>query len=250
MILAVNIGNTNVRAAIGEKKHIEAVAVLPTDELNSAEDFNHFLNKSFGEKIWRRVEGSIISTVVPQKNSYIKETLIQGTGKIPKTIERRSLSYINASQYDGLLGEDRIVCCAGVLSKYEPPFILVDFGTATTVNVVNEKSEFLGGAILPGVKTGIKALSDNTAQLMETEIEGDIPVIGKNTRENLLSGAIIGLALAVEGYISLIEGELGSGFAVVVTGGHAPLVLPYCRFPYTHEPDLLPKGLFALYYEI
>lgn len=248
MIMAVNIGNTNIRTAIGNKgeKEIIKEAVLTAKELNSEGDFKNFIEKSFGLNIWRDIDGSIISTVVPEKTSFVTDAVIAETGKSPQRIDAQSRRKLYA-QYDGLLGEDRVACCAGALKKYGPPFIVVDFGTATTVNVVNPEGDFIGGAILAGVRTSLLALSDNTAQLPNIEMDARIPVIGKNTRENLLSGAVIGSAFAVEGYIRRMEWEMDRKLPVIITGGHAPIVLPYCKFVNMHEPGMLLMGLFALY---
>lgn len=248
VIMAVNIGNTNIRTAVGEKgdKRIDKEAILTARELNSAGDFKSFIEESFGVDIWESINGSIISTVVPEKTSFVTDAVIQETGKAPQRIDMHNSRKIYV-KYEGLLGEDRMACCAGALQKYEPPFIVVDFGTATTVNVVNKDGEFIGGSILAGVRTSLLALSENTSQLPRIDIDARIPVIGKNTGENLLSGAVIGSAFAVEGYVRQVERDMGTNIPVIVTGGHASIVLPYCGFANMHEPSLLLMGLFALY---
>ncbi|MCL1998596.1 MAG: type III pantothenate kinase [Turicibacter sp.] len=243
MILAVNIGNTNIRAAIGQID-IEAQAVFYSDEIADfstiATLFANTLDFS-----WDEIEGVIISTVVPEKTELIIAALSTKTDNIKRVDVSKRL---NTEAYSGLLGEDRAVCSFMALQKYIPPFVIIDFGTATTINIVNGASEFIGGAILSGLFTGLNALNTTTAQLPKIDFEQmqNIPIIGKNTAENLASGAVYGLAAAAEGFLNRIEKEMPLT-AVIVTGGHAPIILPYATFDYVHEPDLLLLGLFALY---
>jgi type III pantothenate kinase len=125
--------------------------------------------------------------------------------------------------------------------------VLIDFGTATTFNLVNKDGIFMGGAIMAGLQTGLNALAENTAQLpVMSNMWGEPKVIGTDTTENLLSGAVIGTAGAAEGFIDRIKAEIGEDIKVIATGGHAPVVLPVCRFPYIHEPSLLLEGLLNL----
>ena len=241
MILAINIGNTNIRAAIGNGG-IEAQTVFyaHTDNI-----IDH-LQEGFGD-IWDKIKGSIIATVVPEQEGKVMKALQDKIKKPVKRVDVRNCGNLRTDKYKGLLGEDRVVCCARALQKYAVPLAVIDFGTATTINVVDKEGEFIGGAILPGLRTGLDALVRNTAQLPPITVGKSIPLIGKNTTENLESGAVIGLACAVEGFLGRIEKELGYEISVVVTGGHAPVILPYCQFEYSHEPVLLLEGLLSLW---
>ena len=242
MILAVNIGNTNIRAAIGCQDIINQT-VFHIDEGCVTDQ----IEAGLGE-IWDKIEGSIIATVVPEHTDMVMSALKHKTGRPVKRIDKKHCGGLRVDSYEGLLGEDRIVCCARALQKISPPFIVIDYGTATTINVVNGSGEFIGGAILTGLQMSLDALTRNTAQLPQINAAKEkIPLIGKNTMENLQSGAIIGLACATEGFLNRIEEEMGCKMPVIVTGGHSPVILPHCRFDYIHEPSLLLEGLLALY---
>ena len=251
MILAVNIGNTNIRAAIG-KKEPEMDAVAWGDEVASGESLTRFIEERFGSDIWNRLEGSILASVVPGQTPLVAGAIEAKTGTAPQRIDIRGCVSLNLKQYKGVPGEDRVVCCVGALQKYQPPFILVDFGTATTVNAINGQREFVGGAILAGLHISLEALADRTAQLpliipVKADLNARVPLIGTGTEENLLSGAILGQAFAVEGYVNRIKNQLGPQTKLIVTGGHAPVILPCCNFEYIHEPNLLLCGLFSLF---
>ena len=250
MILAVNIGNTNIRAAIGRHEIIDQIVFYATDG-----PIIEQIEAGLGS-VWDQIEGSIIASVVPSQTEMVKAALEQKTGRPVKQVNKNLCGDLRVDKYEGLLGEDRVVCCAQALNKMRKsspeglhkPFVVIDYGTATTINVVNGDGEFLGGAILTGLQTGLDALTRNTAQLPHIEIEkAEIPLIGTNTIENLQSGAAIGLACATEGFLKRIEEEMGCQLSVIVTGGHGPVVLPYCRFDYIHEPSLLLEGLLELY---
>jgi len=242
MILAVNIGNTNIRAAIGGQSIIKQT-VFHSDE-GCVTDL---IEAGLGA-IWDQIEGTIIATVVPEHTDMIVSALEKKTKRPVKRIDKNHCGHLRVDRYEGLLGEDRIVCCAQALRKFSSPFVVIDYGTATTINVVNGDGEFIGGAILTGLQTGLDALTRNTAQLPPiSTVTEQIPLIGKSTVENLLSGAVVGLACATEGFLTRIEEEMGCKMPVIVTGGHGPIILPYCRFDYIHEPSLLLEGLLALH---
>ncbi|MCL2421643.1 MAG: type III pantothenate kinase [Defluviitaleaceae bacterium] len=249
MILAVNIGNTNIRAALGHADGtIADQTVFHIDKGNILDQIEAGLSPA-----WDQIEGSIIATVVPEHTHAVVSALKSKINGSVKRIDIKNCGSLRVDQYEGLLGEDRVVCCAQALQKFSTPFVVIDFGTATTINVVNGDGAFIGGAILAGLQTGLDALTRNTAQL--PQISGsdakktEILLIGKNTKENLHSGAVIGLACAMEGFLFRIKKEMGycEKTPVIVTGGHAPAILPYCQFDYIHEPSLLLEGLLTLY---
>jgi len=246
MRLAVNIGNTNIRAALGDKDNIIAQTVFYVDEGQVTD----LIEAGLGNDIWHKIKETLIATVVPSYTETVMTAIEAKTKKPVKRLNINKLGDLKIDQYQSVLGEDRAVCCARALQKYSPPFVVIDYGTAATINVVNGEGEFLGGAILPGLHTGLKALTSKTAQLPDIEkFDTNIPVIGKNTLQNLQSGAAIGLACATEGFLSRIEEELGKKskeIKVIVTGGHGPVILPYCRFSYFHDPSLLLEGLLSL----
>jgi type III pantothenate kinase len=248
VILSVNAGNTNIRAAVGTNGKVIKDAKFATKDLLTEADFVNFAQTNFGDNIWKELDGGIISSVVPAKTELISNPFTAKTGKGAKRVNSKNcLPVLNTSGYGGNLGEDRAACCAGAVKKYGAPFALIDFGTAVSVNIVDKGGIFKGGAILLGVNKFLKAISENTAQLPRLEIRDKINIIGKNTEENILSGAVRALAFAAEGYIETAKQELGENMRVIITGGQAQDVLPYCGFKNIFDPAILFKGLFALY---
>ncbi|MDQ4129561.1 MAG: type III pantothenate kinase, partial [Actinomycetota bacterium] len=140
------------------------------------------------------------------------------------------------------VGADRIVNALAGFSKYGGPVIVVDFGTATTFDVVSENGEYLGGAIAPGIQLAARALFEQTARLPVVELVPPRSVVGKNTVESVQSGLVYGYAAMVDGMVERIAKELGTP-TVVATGGLAATVIGECRTVDHHEPWLTLEGL-------
>ena len=136
---------------------------------------------------------------------------------------------------------------AWAAANYPLPLVTVDLGTCTTLNVVRRGGIFTGGVIAAGVETGIRALARNTAQLSAVKLKTPDHIIGKNTAECLLSGAVAGTAAMLDGIVGRIEEELGEPVTLVTTGGAARLVEPLLRHPHIHDPEMLTLGLAYLY---
>lgn len=245
MILSVSIGNTNIRCAVGTKENNRRVD-LPTNIICRAEEFIGALEEHFNADVWQVVQGSIVASVVTDKTPIISEAIRQKTNKLPQRIDISKLN-IDVSGYKSNLGEDRAVCCAAALSEYAPPIIVVDLGTATTVNFIDAMGVFIGGAIFIGVQTGLSALCEHTSLLPQVSDCTNVTTIGNDTQGGLISGAVIGTANMIEGYINRIGMDLGGTPTVIVTGGNAPAILPHCRFDFVHKPTLLIDELFLQY---
>ena len=145
------------------------------------------------------------------------------------------------------VGSDRIVIAVAALQEYKPPIILVDMGTATTMEVVDHGNTYLGGCIIPGVRVSAEALSSRASQLPGIQLDKPRRVIGKNTVECMRSGIMYGAAAMLDGMLDRMEEELGKRTTVVVTGGMAQFIAPLCRRKMMVEKDLLLKGLYAIY---
>ena len=144
------------------------------------------------------------------------------------------------------VGADRIVNAVAVAEAVDGPAIVVDFGTATTFDVVNTRGEYVGGAIAPGIEISLDALRRRGAQLRKVELRRPRSVIAKNTVEALQSGMLFGVASQVDGMVARIAEELGvplPDVAVVATGYLAPLVVSECTTFTAHEPWLTLRGL-------
>jgi type III pantothenate kinase len=149
----------------------------------------------------------------------------------------------------GALGSDRIVNSVAVVHYYGSPAIIVDFGTATTVEAVGRAARYLGGALMPGIYLSLEALAARAAKLQNVDLEAKTPqAIAANTPDSIRSGFIYGYAGAVDALIRRFKDELGEPDAhVLATGGPAPFIVRHCREIDTLDPDLTLKGLRVLY---
>jgi len=240
----MDIGNTNIKCALGEANNY-ATASFETQKLTCAQDFENFIDESFGADIWGKLRGCALASVVPERCAIITQ-LLHEKNVLLRRLEP-STCEVDFSRYQSVLGEDRAVCTFAEANKYPLPLVVIDFGTATTINVVDENKVFLGGAIAAGIQTGLLALTARTAQLPPVALNQTPKLIGQNTTEALVSGALIGAACLAQGYIRLLEAELGILSSIIVTGGNAAKVLPVLGDSIEHEPTLLMDGLFMLY---
>lgn len=145
------------------------------------------------------------------------------------------------------VGSDRIVNAVAAINEYAAPLIIIDMGTATTFCVVDEKKNYIGGMILPGVRISLDALTSGTSQLSRISIEAPKKIIGKNTIDCMKSGIINGNAACIDGMISRINRELGQEATVIATGGLAKKIVPHCEKEILIDDELLLKGLRLIY---
>ena len=145
------------------------------------------------------------------------------------------------------VGSDRIVIAVAALAEYKAPLILMDLGTATTIEVVEPENKYLGGIIFPGVKISLDALTSRAAQLPGISLDKPKAVIGKNTIDCMRSGMMFGTAAMIDGLVERIEEELGHPSTLIATGGMAQFITPLCKRDIILEKDLLLKGLNLIY---
>lgn len=244
MIFLASIGNTNLTYGLFNQEII-ATERFPTQKLSDQhciEDIYFSLLSKHGLENGQ-IKGTVVSSVVPEKTSLLLNTLQKITLSAPLFVSARTDWEFDFSAYLGVIGTDRLLCCSAALKKYKPPLIVIDFGTATTVNVINSSGAFIGGVILPGVSTGLQALTANTSLLHSVPFSHPKSVIGKNTAECMLSGATYGTAALIEGLVNRIQQELNILTPIIVTGGNADVVIPYCDLELHIEPNLLLEGL-------
>ena len=147
------------------------------------------------------------------------------------------------------LGMDRMIIAVAALAEYKPPLTLLDMGTATTMDVVDENGNFIGGCIIPGIRISLEALTSKTAQLPGINLDKPGKVIGKNTVDCMRSGIMYGTAAMIDGMLDRMEEEIGKSTTVIATGGVSRYVVPLCRREIKLEKDLLLKGLNILYHK-
>ena len=252
MILAIDIGNSNIVLGGVDEEKILFEARLRTDATHTSDQYAvelKMLLEIYGYKA-QDVEGAIIASVVPQVLNSIQTAVKKLTGKQslvvgPGLKTGLDIRLENPSQ----TGADLVVGCVAALRAYKPPMIVLDMGTATTMVVLDEKGALIGGCICPGVKISMDALTDRTALLPGLQLDQPKKAIGRNTIDCMRSGIMMGTACMLDGMVERMEEELGSKATVVITGGIAKFVTPMCKTPMVYEKDLIIKGLAALYRE-
>jgi len=249
MILAANVGNTSFALSFGKNCNM-TVTKYAVDSIVSHQDFTKTidsfmkdLNISSGD-----IKGAILASVKPKLTQLLVQSLKDILDIDPLIVNPDMDMSLDLSNYDTtLIGNDRIAICEAALSvEYISPIVVFDFGTATTINVL-EGSKFLGGSILAGFMMGLRALSKDTEQLNYYEISSQVNLIGENTRECILSGAVFGNASILDGMVQQLENHLKRKLTVLITGGNASFILPHCKTNVIYEPNLLMKGLNILY---
>lgn len=250
MILAVDIGNSNIVLGCIASKHIMRQARIATDFLKTSDQYCAELKSMLDlfEIDPLTIEGAIISSVVPPVLNSFKTAIIKLTGKVPLVVGPGIKTGLNILlDNPANAGGDLVVAAVAALAEYRPPLLIIDMGTATTITAIDQKGNYLGGCICPGVKISAEALSSRTAQLPAISLEAPQKIIGRNTTDCMRSGLMIGSAAMLDGMISRMEQELGQEATVLATGGIARFVLPLCRRKVIYDKDLLLKGLAILY---
>lgn len=251
MILAIDIGNTNIVIGCIDREQtyfIERLSTVRTKtELEYAVDIKTVLDIYHIDK--SKIEGAIISSVVPQITNIAKLAAekILGEKRVMVLGPGIKTGLNILMDHPGQLGADLVADAVAAIAEYPVPLIVIDMGTATTASVVDAKKNYIGGMILPGVRVSLDALTSRASQLSGISIDEPKHVIGKNTIECMKSGVLYSSAGAIDGIIDHIEEELGQKATVVATGGLAKKIIPYCKREIILEEDLLLKGLLVIY---
>lgn len=251
MILAIDIGNTNIVIGVMEENGRPIFnSRVKTDSSRTADQYAIDI-KNILELYKTKasdIDGSIISSVVPPVLNALKGAVRTVTGIDPMIIGPGMKTGLNILMDNpAQVGSDLIVTAVAALDKYKPPVIIIDMGTATTIVAVDKNRNFIGGCICPGVRTSLDALSGRAAQLPFISLDRPKHAIGKNTIDSMRSGIVYGSAAMIDGMIDRFEEEIGSKTIRIATGGISPDIVPYCKNEIIISDDLLMEGLFALY---
>ncbi len=250
MILAVDIGNTNIMIGVIDSKKTYFVERLTTTIGKTTLEYAITL-KSILEIYHiepKHLEGAIVSSVVPPLNRTIVAAIQKITGITAKIVGSGMKTGLNILMDNPRsVGSDMIVNSIGALTEHEPPLIIIEMGTATTMSVIDKNGRYIGGAILPGLRVSMDSLSSSTAQLPRISLDTPKKVIGKNTTDCMRSGIIYGNASMIDGMLTRIEDELGQPATIIATGGIAKVILPLCSHEIIYDGELLMKGLLTLY---
>ena len=229
MVLAVDIGNTNIVMGCFESDRILFVERLSTNQQSTALEYAIMLKNIL----------EIHSIDMSDFRGGIKRIMVVGPGI--KTGLKINLD--NPAQ----LGSDRVADAVAAINLYPVPIIMIDMGTATTISVIDKEKNFIGGMIIPGLRTSLDSLSGKASQLPFISLVPPKKVIGTNTIDCMKSGIIHSNAASIDGVIERIENELGEKCTVVSTGGVAKIIVPYCKRDIVIDDELLLKGLMIIY---
>ena len=250
MLLAIDIGNTNITLGTYDGDSLLFTARLATQSHNTddqyAVDIKNLLSLyNIGIE---EIEDTIISSVVPLVAASISSAVSKLFHIVPLILGPGVKTGLNIKiDNPAQLGADLAAGAIGALESYNMPCVVIDMGTASTISVLDRNGTFLGGAIAAGVKLTLKALTENTAQLTSMPIEAPDSVIGTNTIECMQSGLVLGTAAMIDGLLERIECELGETPTVVATGGLSKQIIEYCKTSIIYDENLLLEGLRAIY---
>lgn len=251
MMLAVDIGNTNIVLGVYRKRELLHHFRLSTARQSTADEYGVLIHNLFhmSNISFKDVEGVIISSVVPPLVQVIVEMCVKYIGKDPLLVgpgikTGLNLRYENPRE----VGADRIVNAVAAIEQYKCPLVVVDFGTATTFDCIDAGANYLGGAIVPGLGISTEALYQRASKLPRIELEKPKKVIGRNTVHAMQAGIIFGYAGQVEGIVRRIKQEMNVPvLKVIATGGLAPLIAGETDCIDEVNPMLTLEGLRIIY---
>ncbi len=246
MLLTADIGNTSITLGLFEEDALVEEYRLASDKDLSLEEYEVLLKSLFKDFC---VDGCIISSVVEELTKKFK-TAVDNTFKLDSIVLSNKINTgVKISlDFPDEVGGDRIANAAGAFVLYNHPVIVIDFGTATTFDIVNADGEFIGGVIAPGVTLQLKALNKFTSKLPRIDVTLSNAAIGHNTSDAILSGVLRGSACMIDGLVEQCEKELGQRAVLVATGGYSGLIANYLKRPFDFiNPTLTLEGLRYLY---
>lgn len=250
MLLAIDIGNTNIKFGVYTAAHLITHWRVATERLKLADEYAALVTtlcQMNGLDI-AQIDGCAIACVVPPLSGQFRE-LAQRYLKVDPIIvgpeTRTGLRYQIDTPHD--LGADRVTNSLAAYQRYGGPVIAIAFGTATAFDVISADGTYIGGAIAPGISISADALFRSAARLFQIELVRPPQVIGKNTVHYMQSGLIHGYAGLVEGLVTRMQHELGSACTVVATGGLADIIAAETTAITVVEPYLTLEGLRLIY---
>jgi type III pantothenate kinase len=232
--LCFDFGNTRLKCAVFDGSALRATEVLPGDDVAVIEGLL---------EQYKPVK-SILSSVV--KHNEAIEPLLAKHTRFHKLSHLTKLPFTTPVGKPETIGADRLALCAAAVQLFPGKNnLVVALGTCITYNFINKYHEFIGGGISPGMEMRFKSLNTFTALLPVIKEDWNFPLVGYDTRTNILSGVILGMAKEIDGFISAYSDRYGN-FNVLLTGGNCAYFVPHLKNQIFADPDLLFKGLYAI----
>ena len=255
MLLAIDVGNTNLVLALGETDGgIRTVWRIHTDAIPDAGTCADLMRRTLGPALDEATE-SIVASVVPTVTPHVVAALEAAIGRAPLVVGAAGVNLgidVNIDRPEQA-GADRLVNAVGAKAHHNLPAIVLDFGTATTLDLVAADGAYEGGIIAPGVTLSIEALERAAAQLPRLELrpfDDNLPILGKNTVAAMESGVFWGYVSMIDGLLSRLRAAhpgTGGDMRAILTGGLAGLFAAHLAGPITVDSDLTVKGLFEIF---
>ncbi|MBY0164022.1 type III pantothenate kinase [Cytobacillus firmus] len=251
MILVVDVGNTNIVLGVYQGKKLLHDFRISTSRQSTVDEYGVLIHNLFqmSNILVSQIEGVIVSSVVPPLVRVVEEMCNKYIGKAPLIVgpgikTGLNLRYENPRE----VGADRIVNAVAAVEQYGGPLIVVDFGTATTFDCIDEEGNYLGGVIVPGIGIATEALVQRASKLPRVELEKPKKVIGRNTVHAMQAGIVFGYAGQVDGLVKRIKAEMGTdNVKVIATGGMAELIAGETESIEEISPLLTLEGLRIIY---
>ncbi|MDO8662624.1 MAG: type III pantothenate kinase [Candidatus Omnitrophota bacterium] len=240
MLLAADIGNTNISLALFKGSKISKIRDIPLKEYTQSKLFKYIGKES--------LDTALICSVVPSMAKRLANDLKKISGISPRLIGKDiSVPLKNLYQNPKQLGQDRLVNAYAASKIYSAPVIVVSCGTALTIDAVSKNREFLGGFILPGLRSSLSSLNADTALLPKLKLKPASGLIGRNTQTGILNGVIAGSAGSIDSLIEKILLKISKHAKVIGTGGDIYLIKRFSRYIIKVNKELTLKGIFLVY---
>ena len=249
-IVAIDVGNSETTVGVGNNLSWKSYRYTTRKTITSDELFMMFKTTIDPESINdENLDGSIICSVVPQITDSVIEATQRFTSKTVKNVGPGIKTGLKVNiDNPKELGPDRIANSVGGFKMAKKTAVIIDLGTATTFDIVNNKKEYLGGSIAPGIKISLEALTSKTSSLKSVEISNPKSVIGKNTYEAIQSGLILGHASMIDSMLEKIILEIDLEPTIIITGGLGEIIQPILNIETIYSKDLTLNGLEEIYF--
>ncbi len=250
MLLAVDVGNTNITIAVMEKKEVIASFRFMTKSPSTSDEYGIKMVEllSFNHILVKDIKNVIISSVVPDIMHTLTSSIIKYIGCMPMIVGtgiKTGIKVITPNPKE--IGADRIVDAAGAIAEYGGPVLVIDFGTATTYDLILEDGSFAAGITSPGLKICANALWNETAKLPEIEIAKPASILAKDTITSMQAGLVYGYIGQSEYIIKKVREESGiSNLRAVATGGLGKLISDSTDMIFSYDRELTMKGLWEI----
>ncbi len=246
MLLVVDVGNTHTVIGIFEGQELLRDWRIHTEPAMTADEFHLLVSGLFAQAGLQLdgIEKTVVSCVVPPLVNMIDAFCRKYLGPLPLWVSPQNVDMPILYDNPAEVGADRLVNAVAAYQKYATSLIVIDFGTATTFDVISEKGEYIGGAIAPGIGIAAEALFSRASKLPRVEFQPPPQVIGTNTADSMKSGILFGYAELVDGMVRRIQRQLSPAMPkVIATGGMAAVMGDISQTIESVEPELTLEGL-------